>query len=75
MSSCTTLYVEEVLTEHFGRLLTFIKKAETAQKMRGAGAAAADGGGAVPGYGAAEAQPIVAEFSAKWSGAIDALHK
>lgn len=64
------MYVEEVLTEHFGRLVAFVKKAETAQKLQGV-----PENTPVPKYGPAEAAPVVEEFSAKWSSGIDSLHK
>lgn len=64
------MYVEEVLTEHFARLVAFVKKAETAQKLQGV-----PENTPVPKYGPVEAEPVVKEFTAKWSSGIDSLHK
>ena len=35
LASCTTLYVEEVLGQHFGDLVRFVKAAEAAAKQVG----------------------------------------
>lgn len=64
------MYVEEVLTEQFGRLVAFVKKAETAQKLQGV-----PENTPVPKYGPVEAAPVVKEFTAKWNSGIDSLHK
>ncbi len=68
--TCTSLYVEEQLQQHFGGLIGFVKRAEAFQKHKGAAE-----GTPLPGYGAAEAAPVVKEFNGRWQGGIEALHK
>ena len=71
LSTCTNIYVEEVLSEHFSGLLTFVKRAEAANKARG------DRPDAPPatGFGAAEAGPVVRDFSTRWASAIEQQHR
>ncbi|KAK9819744.1 hypothetical protein WJX72_001832 [[Myrmecia] bisecta] len=69
--TCTAMYVEDQLGGHFGDLITFVKKAEAAAKQKGG----ALEGRPIPGYGPAEAAPIVKDFAAKWTAAVEALHK
>ena len=71
LSTCTNIYVEEVLSEHFSGLLTFTKRAEAANKARG------DRPDAPPahGFGPAEAGPVVRDFSTRWGSSIEQLHR
>ncbi|KAK9838884.1 hypothetical protein WJX74_005159 [Apatococcus lobatus] len=71
LSTCTNIYVEEVLSEHFSGLLTFTKRAEAANKARGDRADAPP----APGFGAAEAGPVVRDFTARWASALEQLHR
>lgn len=71
LSTCTNIYVEEVLSEHFSGLLTFAKRAEAANKSRGD----RSDGPPAPGFGAAEAGPVVRDFSTRWASAIEQLHR
>jgi hypothetical protein len=62
------LYVEDQLGQHFRDLVEFVKKAE--QQAKRAGVAE---GQPVPGYGPAEAAPVLRDFGARWKGAIGAM--
>lgn len=71
MATCTKLYVEEQLEQHFKEMIHYVKFAEAA-------AAKAKGpveGRPIPGYGPAEAAPIVKAFAARWTSAIEAMNK
>ena len=103
LASCTGLYVDDVLAEHFGALVEFSKRAGQAAQRRAVAAAAAaassheagEGGGTggpaeegaaaatvggdpasavLPGFGPAEAAPILRDFGARWAASIEAIH-
>ena len=63
--------MEEILSEHFSGLLTFVKRAEAANKSRGDRPDAAP----APGFGAAEAGPVVRDFTTRWASSIEQQHK
>ena len=64
------MYVEEVLGAHFGPLLAYVRKAEHAAKARGL-----PEGQLPPGFGAAAAEPVIKDFAARWTTAIEALQR
>ena len=64
------MYVEEALSAHFGPLLAYVRKAEHAAKARGL-----PEGQLPPGFGAAAAAPVIKDFAARWTAAIEALHR
>ena len=64
-------FVEEELAGQFKALIEFVKKAEVAYKeVEGMGVV-----GALPGFGAEEASPLLRDFAARWQAAIEAIHK
>ena len=71
LMTCTSMYVEEQLLSQFGSLIGFVKRAEAAQKHKGAQAE----GVPLPGYGPNEAAPVLQDFASRWQPSIDALHK
>lgn len=64
------MYVEEVLGEHFGDLVEYVKRAEHA-----AAAQELPAGRLAPGFGVAAAEPVIRGFAGRWTTAIEALHK
>lgn len=70
LATCTSMYVEEVLALHFGELLSYVKKAEHAAAAR-----ALPEGQLPPGFGVAAAEPVIRDFAARWTTAIEALHR
>ncbi len=70
LTTCMNLYVEEVLAAHFGPLLNYVRKAEHAAKARGL-----PDGQLPPGFGTAAAEPVIKDFAARWTAAIEALHR
>lgn len=70
IGACTALYVDEQLQQHVGLLLDFVKKAEQAQKRGNV-----EEGATIPGFGPADAAPIVSDFAIKWQPALAAIQK
>jgi hypothetical protein len=68
--TCTKLYVEEQLTQHFNDMIHYVKYAEAAAKQKGVAE-----GRPIPGYTPVEAAPIVKDFATRWTSAIEALNK
>ena len=64
-------FVEEALLAQFRPMIDFVKRAETALKQA---ESAGVGSGALPGFGAHEAEPVMREFAAKWKAAIEQIH-
>jgi hypothetical protein len=67
---CTNLYVEEQLLMHFGELVTFVKGAEHVLAQQGT-----PDGPPPPGFGVAEAEPTVRNFTSKWTTSIEVLNR
>lgn len=70
LTSCTGMYVEEALSGHFQLLLNYVQKAEHARKAQGL-----PEGQAPEGFGPKEAAPIIRDFAARWTSALEALHR
>eukprot|EP00884_Botryococcus_braunii_P014708 jgi/Botrbrau1/23238/Bobra.0041s0074.1 len=71
LATCTKLYVEEQLEQHFKDMIHYVKYAEAAVARAKGGTE----GRAIPGYGPAEAAPIIKAFAARWTSAIEAMNK
>lgn len=67
LSNCTSIYVEEVLQQQFGALISFVKQAETAR------ARSQTPDQPLPNFGSNEARPIAVDFTAKWTAGIETL--
>lgn len=64
------MYVEQALDGHFQLLLNFVRKADHAV------AAQSLPEGLVPeGFGPKEAAPVIKDFAARWTSALEALHR
>lgn len=68
--TCTNMYVEEILALHFADLLIYVKKAEHAAASR-----SLPEGQLAPGFGVAAAEPVIRNFAARWTTAIESLHR
>ena len=70
LTACTGMYVEEALGGHFPLLLGFVQKADHAAAAQGL-----PEGTAPPGFGPKEAAPIIKDFAARWTSALEALYR
>jgi hypothetical protein len=70
LTAAMNVYVEEALGLHVGDLVRFVRAAEAAAKQQNV-----PEGLPVPGYGPPEAAPIMKDFAARWTSAIEALNK
>jgi hypothetical protein len=70
LTAAMNVYVEEALGLHMGDLVRFVRAAEAAAKQQNV-----RDGLPVPGYGPPEAAPIMKDFAARWTSAIEALNK
>lgn len=70
LTAAINVYVEEALGLHVGDLVRFVRAAEAAAKQQNV-----PEGLPVPGYGPPEAAPIMKDFAARWTSAIEALNK
>lgn len=70
ISNGTSLYAEDQLRQHCGRMVDFVKKAEQAQK-RGNVAE----GSHVPGFGPTDALPVVTDFGNRWQQVLSAIQR
>eukprot|EP00899_Mesostigma_viride_P022961 jgi/Mesvir1/384/Mv11278-RA.2 len=78
----TTVFVEEELGEHFGSLITFVKKAEALLKNETQGAPSEESSEAKAtlalrsaGGGMDMVDPLVKDFANRWQSAIASMHK
>jgi len=70
LANCTSLYVEDQLSNHFPILVEFVKKAEQQQKRL-----AVPEGQLIPNFAPAQAGPIMKDFGARWKAVIEDMHK
>ncbi|MEW5309332.1 MAG: hypothetical protein WDW38_001227 [Sanguina aurantia] len=70
LHSCMGLYVEDQLGGSFREMVEFVKKAEQQHKR----SAVADGS-PIPGFGPAQASPILHDFGARWMSALESMTK
>lgn len=70
LGNCTSMYVEDQLQMYFRDLLDFVKKAEQTQKRL-----AIPEGSPIPGFTPAHAAPVLRDFGARWTSAIEAMHR
>lgn len=70
LSHCTNMYVDEILQQQFGALISFVKQAEAAQA-----ALQVPPEQPIPKFGSEEARPISMDFTAKWSAALETLNR
>ena len=68
--TCTNMYVDELLVLHFADLLSYVKKAEHAAASR-----SLPEGQLPPGFGVVAAEPVIRDFAARWTSAIESLHR
>lgn len=70
LSNCTGLYVEDQLSVQFKDLAEFVKKAEQTQKRL-----AVPEGAQIPGFGPPQAAPVLRDFAARWTQAIELMNR